>query len=279
MIGDVTELPADLDRSRPHVARMYDYFLGGTANFEADRAAAEGVIAAFPAMRSAARENRAFLGRTVRYLAGQAGIRQFLDIGAGLPTASNVHQVAQAVDPACRVVYVDNDPLVIEHGRTLLAAARPERPEPSRGQVAYVHADLRDPQAILDDPVTRDLLDFTQPVALLVLAVLHFFADDDRPGDLLATLLGALPPGSYLVSSQGTSQDAGEQANAGMTAMRHVGLTFVLRDSGDFARLAFSGLDLLDPGVVPVSEWRPDPGAVIPPRAEVGYYGAIARKA
>jgi hypothetical protein len=274
--ADVVISPTDapvpeFDTSRPHPARMYDCFLGGKDHFAADREAVDRVLAAFPSMRTAARENRAFLGRAVRYLAEQAGIRQFLDIGTGLPTASNVHEAAQGVAPSCRVVYVDNDPLVLAHARALLASG----PE---GRTAYIHADLRDPQAILDHPVTRDVLDFTRPVALMLVAILHFITDEDKPADIVATLLGGLPPGSYLVASHGTGEyDPAVGANA-MRANRESGIAFQLRDSGDFARLAFTGLELVPPGVVPVSEWRPNEDSPRPMPAEVSYYGGVGRK-
>ena len=192
------ELPTEIDTSRPHPARIYDYFLGGKDNFAADREVAEKVLASWPAIRIGARENRrSWPG--VRYLAGEAGIRQFLDIGTGLPTADNVHEVAQAVAPSARVVYVDNDPLVLAHARALLTSS----PE---GRTAYIHADLRDPAAILRDPATRDVLDFSQPVALMLVAVLHFLPDEDKPAEIVATLLDALPPGSYLVASHITGE-------------------------------------------------------------------------
>jgi hypothetical protein len=260
----------EIDTSRPHSARMYDYWLGGKDHFAADRGAADGVLAAFPSMRTAARENRAFLGRAVRYLAAEAGIRQFLDIGTGLPSAGNVHEVAQDVAPSSRIVYVDNDPLVLAHAQALLTSG----PE---GRTAYIHADLRDPQAILDHPVTRDVLDFTQPVALMLVAILHFIPDEDKPAEIVATLLDALPPGSYLVASHGTTEHDPSAADAGARTARAAGISIHLRDSGDFARLAFSGLELVPPGVVLVSEWRRDAGPN-PTPAEVGWYGGVARK-
>ena len=271
MSSAMDEPVPEIDTSRPHAARMYDYFLGGKDHFAADRVGGDHVLAAFPSMRTAARENRAFLGRAVRYLAEEAGIRQFLDIGTGLPTASNVHEVAQGITPASRVVYVDNDPLVLAHARALLASG----PE---GRTAYIHADLRDPQAILDHPVTRDVLDFTQPIALMLVAILHLIEDDDKPGDIVATLLDGLPPGSYLVASHGTAQHVPAAGVAATRALRESGVTFQLRDSEDFAQMAFTGLDLVPPGVVPVSEWRGKEKVPRPSLAEVGYYGGIGRK-
>jgi hypothetical protein len=273
-MGDLPTADApvpEIDTSRPHSARMYDYYLGGKDHFAADREAAAKVLAAFPSVRTASRENRAFLGRAVRYLAGQAGIRQFLDIGAGLPSAGNVHEVAQSVAPSSRVVYADNDPLVLTHARALLASG----PE---GRTAYIHADLRQPDKILIHPATRDVLDFTQPVALMLLAILHLIPDEDKPAEIVATLLDALPPGSYLVASHGTPEHDPSAAAGAARAFREAGIPFHLRDTGDFARLAFSGLELVPPGVVLVSEWRPEGTGPRPTPAEVGWYGGVARK-
>src|SRR3984957_12146454 len=176
------ELPPEIDPSRPHSARVYDYMIGGRNNFAADRETAAQVLRHSPSVRTAARENRAFLGRAVRYLAAEAGIRQFLDIGTGLPATGSVHEVAQSVDPSCRVVYADNDPLVLAHARALLASS----PE---GRTAYIHADARDPRAILDHPAVRGTLDFSRPVALMLVALLHFIPDEDKPAEIVATLL------------------------------------------------------------------------------------------
>jgi hypothetical protein len=202
----MSELPPEIDTSRPHSARVYDYMIGGKNNFAADRETAAQVLRHSPNAHTAARENRAFLGRAVRYLTAEAGIRQFLDIGTGLPTTGNVHQVAQAVTPSSRVVYVDNDPLVLAHARALLTSS----PE---GRTAYIQADLRDPKAILDDPATRDILDLGQPVALMLVAVLHFMPDEYQPAALIATLVDALPSGSYVVASHATSEHY-ERSNA-----------------------------------------------------------------
>jgi O-methyltransferase involved in polyketide biosynthesis len=249
---------------------MYDYYLGGENHFAADRETAELGLANWRAGRVAARENRAFLGRAVRFLTAEAGIRQFLDIGSGLPTTNNVHEVAQAVAPSSRVVYADNDPLVLAHARALLTSA----PE---GRTAYVQADLRDPQSILSGPAVREVLDFSQPVALMLVAVLHFVPDEFAPAQLLATLTGALPPGSYLVASHITAEHDPVGPAAGARAYRAAGLPAQLRDSGEFAQLAFAGLDLVPPGVVLVSEWRPDGSAPRPTPAEVSWYGGVAR--
>jgi S-adenosyl methyltransferase len=254
------------------MARIYDYFLGGKNHFAADRETADKILQANPTIRVAARENRAFLGRAVRYLAAEAGIRQFLDIGTGLPTTGNVHEVAQAVAPTSRVVYVDNDPLVLTHARALLNSA----PE---GRTAYIHADLREPRAILDDPATREVLDLSQPTALIMLATLHLVQDEDKPAEIIATLLDALPSGSYFVASHITMEHAGDAIAAGQSTMRSAGISAQARNSDEFARLAFSGLDLMPPGVVLVSEWRPEDDSPHPAAAEVNCYGGVGRKA
>jgi S-adenosyl methyltransferase len=250
---------------------MYDYLIGGKNHFAADRETAAEVLRNSPHVRIAARENRAFLGRTVRYLAGEAGIRQFLDIGTGLPTTDNVHEVAQAVAPSSRVVYVDNDPLVLAHARALLASS-------PRGQTAYIDADFRDPSSILSSPAVRDVLDFGQPVALMLVAILHFVPDEDTPGKVIATLLDALPAGSYLVASHLTTEHDPARTAAGQATMRGAGIAMQKRDADEFARIAFSGLDLVPPGVVLVSEWRPEGDGPRPAPAEVSCYGAVGRK-
>ena len=250
---------------------MYDYFLGGENHFAADRAAAAEVLRHSPSVRIAARENRAFLGRAVRYLTAEAGIRQFLDIGSGLPTADNVHNVAQAAAPSSRVVYADNDPLVLAHARALLDSA-------PAGRTGYIHGDLRDPAAILSDPVTRDVLDFGRPIGLILAAILHFVRDEDNPRQIIATLLDALPSGSYLVASHLTTEHDPAATGAGQHAMQRAGITMRKRNSAEFETLAFRGLDLVPPGVVLVSEWRADVSGSRPTPAEVNCYGGVARK-
>jgi hypothetical protein len=268
----VAEAPVpDVDVSRPHPARMYDYYLGGKNHYAADREVADKVLAGAPSARTGPRENRAFLGRAVRFLAAEAGVRQFLDIGTGLPTTDNVHEVAQRAVPSSRVVYVDNDPLVLAHARALLTSS----PE---GRTAYIQADLRDPAAILSSPVTTEVLDFSQPVALILAAILHFIPDEFRPADILATLVDALPSGSYLVASQVSMEDNPALIGNAMDAYRAAGLPAQARDSGDFARLAFAGLDLVPPGVVLVSEWRPETDGPRPAPAELSLYGGVGRK-
>jgi hypothetical protein len=265
------ELPPEIDTSRPHSARVYDYMIGGKNNFAADRETAAQVLRHSPNAHTAARENRAFLGRAVRYLTAEAGIRQFLDIGTGLPTTNSVHEVAQSVDPSCRIVYADNDPLVLAHARALLTSS----PE---GRTAYIHADARDPRAILDDPAVRDVLDFGQPVGLMLVALLHLIPDEDKPGEVVATLLDALPSGSYLAASHLTMEHDTDPAGGSLHAMLAGGITMQKRASDEFARLAFDGLDLVPPGVVLVSEWRRSSPGPRPAPAEVNCYGGVARK-
>jgi hypothetical protein len=264
--------PSEVDTSQPHSARMYDYFLGGKNHFAADREVADKILEAIPGVRTASRENRAFLGRAVRYLAAEEGIRQFLDIGTGLPATNSVHEVAQSVAPDSRVVYVDNDPLVLVHARALLTSS----PE---GKTAYIQADLRDPDAILSSPVVRSVLDFSKPVALMLVAVLHFIPYEGKPAELVATLLDALPHGSYLVASHVTAEHSQEMAAFAQRAQRSGGVASYPRDSDVFADIAFTGLDLVPPGVVLLSEWRREPDAgPLPPTNEVNGYCGVARK-
>jgi hypothetical protein len=263
--------PPGIDVSRPHPARIYDYFLGGKDNFAADRETAGQVLENWATVRTAVRENRAFLNRAVRFLAEEAGIRQFLDIGTGLPSASNVHEVAQAVAPECRVVYVDNDPIVLAHARALLTS------DP-RGACAYIDADLHDPDAILNHPATRGTLDFSQPIALMLVAVLHFIPDADEPRRMVQALVDALAPGSYFTASHATDEHNKEQLAGAGRAYSDRGISGALRTAEEFSQLAFTGLDLVEPGVVLVSDWRPEADRVRPMPAEVSTYGGVARK-
>ena len=269
---DAAPQAAGIDITRPHPARIYDYGIGGKNHFAVDRAVADQVLAAMPGARTVARENRRFLGRAVQFLAAEAGIRQFLDIGSGLPATDNVHEVAQRVDPSCRVVYVDNDPSVLPHARALLASA-------PQGRTGYFTGDLRKPEPILADPVTRDILDFSKPIALVLVSVLPFLVDDDKPAEILSTLVGALPPGSYLAATHTTAEHDPDGWEGTKRAYSGAGIQGQVRDSGDFARLAFSGLELVPPGVVLVSEWRPGEPGPRPLPAEVSCYGGVGRKA
>ena len=260
-----------INMAKPHAARVYDFYLGGKDHFAADRETGQALMRVVPTIRAAARENRAFLGRAVRFLVAEAGIRQFLDIGTGLPSANNVHEVAQGLVPSCRVVYVDNDPIVLAHARALLTSS----PE---GKTAYIQADLREPGKILGDPVTRQTLDFTQPIGLMLVAVLHFVPDAEQPRRIVDTLLGALPSGSYLAATHVTAEhDPDTLAGAGR-AYRERGLTGQIRTADEFAEVAFRGLEMVDPGLTLVSEWRPRGAGPRPMASEVNTYGGVARK-
>ena len=245
---------AGLDTSVAHPARVYDYWLGGKDNFAADREAAERVLAVAPGLRYRVRANRAFLGRATRYLAAEAGLRQFLDIGTGIPAAGNTHEVAQRVAPDARVVYVDNDPIVLLHAQALLRST----PE---GATDYLQADLRDPGTILDRAAA--LLDFGQPVAVMLLGVLHLIQDDEDPWGIVARLMAAMPPGSYLTISHPAIDIHQSQANAQRVYNERVATPQTLRTREQVARF-FAGLELVDPGLVQVHQWRPDPGDFAP---------------
>ena len=255
--------PPSFDTTVSHPARTYNYWLGGKDNYEADRVIGDQVMASVPAIRQIARANRAFLRRAVQHLAGEAGIRQFLDIGTGLPTADNTHEVAQRVAPESRVVYVDNDPIVLAHARALLDST----PD---GTTAYIQADARDPEAILRE--AAQTLDFSQPVAVMVVAVLHFIPDADDPAGVIARLVDGVAPGSYLTISASTTDIDTErmtQAASEFNAQR-VAAQFHPRPRAEIARF-FAGVDLIDPGLVPVDRWRaPADGNAIPMYAGVG---------
>ena len=252
---------------RAHPARVYDYLLGGKDNFAVDRAAAEEGLKANPNAATAPRQNRAFLRRTVHWLAAEAGIRQFLDIGTGLPTSPNVHEVAQSVDPAARIVYVDNDPIVLTHARALLTSS-------SQGHTACIDSSLSDVERILAG--AKENLDLSRPVGLLLFAILHFFEDQADPYGIVRELLAALPSGSYLVLSHITA-DYEPERWAGFTAvMRKQGIPTQLRSQAEVARF-FDGLDLVDPGVVPILQWRPTEPTDLTD-AQVALYGGVGRK-
>ncbi|AHH19262.1 S-adenosyl methyltransferase family protein [Nocardia nova SH22a] len=263
--------PPGIDVSTPHPARRYDYWLGGKDNFEADRASAEAVAEAFPSVQIAALENRAFLRRAVGHLAADTGIRQFLDLGAGLPTAGNVHEIAQSVAPESRIVYVDNDPIVALHARSLLDSA----PE---GATVYLEADARDPRRILTHPDVSATLDLSRPVALIMLAVMHFFTDEDRPYEVVRELVDALAPGSYLVMSHATSDHLSQEDLADSEeANKRSGIPFRLRSTAEF-RPFFTGLELVDPGIVSIINWPTESHRAHPRPEAVSMLGAVARK-
>jgi len=237
----------DFDTSVPHIARVYDYWLGGKDNFAADRELGEQALQAYPKLVFSVRANRAFLARAVRFLAAEAGIRQFLDIGTGIPTADNTHEVAQRVAPESRIVYVDNDPIVLLHAQALLTS----KPE---GVCAYVDADLRDPDAIL--AAAADTLDFSQPVAVMLLAILQF-ASDDKVNAIMRRLIEGCAPGSFVTLSHPAS-DIDAEPHGEMVRRMNQSLTehATLRDRAAVTRL-FAGLELVEPGVVRAPEWRP----------------------
>lgn len=261
--------PIDLMIDRPHSARMYDYFLGGKTNFEADRVAGDAVIAGFPTMPLAARGNRAFMRRAVAYAAGE-GIGQFLDIGTGIPTEPNLHQVVQAINPAARIVYVDNDPIVLAHAAALLTS------DPA-GAVSYVHADAREPAAILAADELVSLLDPSRPVAVSIFALMHFL-DDVAGQALVDTLLDAVPSGSFLMLSQST-HDVGGPGQAATEKYRAAGIRAWPRSRTQLMELFLGGLDLVDPGITFVHRWRPTPSHfALPADSDISLYAAVARK-
>ena len=257
----------DVNTGVTHPARVYDYWLGGKDNFAADREAGDQAVQAYPDLVVAVRANRAFLGRVVRYLAAEAGIRQFLDIGTGIPTANNTHEVAQSIASDSRIVYADNDPMVLAHARALLRS----KPE---GATAYLEADLRDVPKILDGAAR--ILDFTQPIALMLVAVLQYIPDDDDPYRIVSELLAAVPPGSHLVISHPASDINTEQVAESMQRYneRAVGQA-TPRTHNDMARF-FAGTELLSPGVVPVPDWRPETPAA--DTASIAMWSGVGRK-
>ncbi len=240
--------PPGIDTSRAHPARVYDYWLGGKDNFAADREAAELALQAYPQLAQAVQANRKFLARAVRYLTGEAGVRQFLDVGTGIPAADNTHQVAQREAPDSRIVYVDNDPIVLLHARALLKST-------PQGACDYIQADLRNPGEIL--AAAERTLDFGKPVALMLLAILQFISDDEDPYTLVSRLLAALPSGSYLVISHPTDDfNPNRQGESIQRYNERVADQATLRGHDETARF-FDGLELAEPGVVAVSKWRP----------------------
>lgn len=264
--------PADrIDTESAHSARIYDYILGGRDYYPADKEAGDAMCREWPALPVHMRANRDFMHRAVRYLAAEAGVRQFLDIGTGIPTSPNLHEIAQEVAPDSRVVYVDNDPIVLTLSQGLLAST----PE---GRTAYVEADMRDPAAILRAPELRGTLDLRQPVALTVIAIVHFVLDEDDAYGIVRRLLEPLPPGSYLAMSVGTADFA--PAEVGRVAREYAarGMPMRLRTQPE-AEQFFDGLDLVDPGVVQVHKWHPDGAGTETIRDEdIAMYGAVARK-
>jgi hypothetical protein len=259
-----SEVPANIRTDIPHPARVYDYWLGGKDNFAADRALGERALELVPFMRVYARANRQFLVRSVRFLC-DAGIRQFLDIGAGLPTSPNVHEIAQQADPDARVVYVDNDPMVFLHAEALMAKG---------DHTAVVRADMRDADEVLAQ--AGRVIDFSQPAALMFVACLHHVEDDDDPAGLVARYLEAMAPGSYLVLSHATDEFAPEGFRQGAIDAKKQGMVVATRDKAGILRI-FNGTDLVDPGLVLVSYWRPDSDELDPNADRVMAYGGVSR--
>jgi len=258
----------EIDTTVPHIARIYNYWLGGKDNFAVDREAAEKVMRATPAILPGVRANRAFLGRAVRYLAAEAGTRQFLDIGTGIPSANNTHEVAQAAAPDSRVVYVDNDPIVLTHARALLTSVT--------GTTAYLDADVRDPATILSGAAAT--LDFGEPVAVMLIAIMHCVPDEDDPYGIVRRLMDAVPAGSYLVLSQPAKDMVPEksaEAEASLSQAMRQKVQF--RTHAEVSRF-FDGLELLEPGVVHLPVWRPDT-PVAPDDPVTAMWGGVARKA
>jgi len=266
--GAEREVP-QFDTTVAHIARVYNYWLGGKDHFAADRVAGDETVQGYPDMLSSVRANRAFLRRAVRYLAVEGGIRQFLDVGTGLPSADNTHEVAQAVAPQSRVVYVDNDPVVLAHARALLTSG----PE---GATGYLDADARDAGTILAE--AAKLLDFSQPVGVMLVAILQFIEDKDDPYGIVARLMEAVPPGSYMVVSHPPS-DMQRLAPGLAEALAKLSQAMVQRvtpRSREQVTRFFNGVDLVEPGVVPIQQWRPD--SDLEAAARAGMWGGVGRK-
>lgn len=269
-VDDEERFPAwVLEPHVPNVARMYDYYLGGKDNFAADRAAADRVVKAMPNVLAFTRANRRFLSRVVTLLAGQ-GIRQFLDIGSGLPTQENVHEIAHRAAADSRVVYVDNDPVVLAHARALLA---------NNPRTAVAQADLREPGNIIQDPDVRGMLDFDQPIALLMLAILHFVPDEADPPGIVATLREALAPGSYIAITHGhggtVSKEVEKQVRG---AYRNTAARDIIPRTPEQVLGYFEGMEVLEPGLVPVEAWRPAEGPVPIDMTKPGFFAVVGRK-
>jgi hypothetical protein len=263
--------PRGVDPAVPNVARTYDYFLGGKDNYAADREAGERILRASPEVRAALRANRSFLGRVARFLAGEAGISQFVDLGTGLPTAQNVHQVAQAVSPSARVVYVDNDSVVLAHARAMLADDE---------NTTVVGADLRRPAEVLADPELRRLVDLDRPAAVLMMAVLHFVSEAEDAPAIVARYRDALAPGSYLAMSLGTTDGVDPDKIAGAQRVyRGASAQLTYRSRAQIERL-LDGFDLVEPGLVRLPDWRPDSAAAARSEQQGSEWllGAVGRK-
>ncbi|MBB2949029.1 SAM-dependent methyltransferase [Actinoplanes lutulentus] len=261
-------VPAGIDVNRPSAARVYDYFLGGAHNFAVDRALAEQIASMTPNIGETMRSNRVFLRRAVRFLAGQ-GVRQFLDIGSGIPTAGNVHEIALEAAPGSTVVYVDIDPVAVEHSRAILSGV---------GGTGVICADVRDADRIIAESEKLGLIDFTEPVAVLLAGVLHFVPDSDDPGAAVAALRDALVPGSFLLISHATGDGQPPEVIEAQRLSSRTGTEIALR-TGEQVTAYFSGFDLVEPGLVFIPQWRPDAQDPVDEHPErVGAYAGVARK-
>lgn len=257
------------DPSVPNVARIYDYLLGGKDNFASDRAAAEKLKSLIPGAATACRQNRYFLQRVVRYLTGTASISQFIDIGSGLPTMENVHEIAQRINPSASVIYVDNDPLVLSHARALL--------QDGSDHVYVVNADLRCPGDILNNEDVRGMIDFAQPIAVLMFAVMHFVSDDEQPGEIIRQFAGVMAPGSYLALSHITGDEVGEEESEEAVRVYEQTSAPVTPRSHDEIMRFFDGMELVPPGLVNIDEWPIEyPEYVTTTTARQLIYGGVA---
>jgi len=261
--------PPVIDTSTAHMARVYDYLLGGKDNYLPDKEAAEQLLKIVPSLPETVRQNRLFMQRLTRYLAAEEGIGQFLDVGTGIPTSPNLHEIAQQVNPAARVVYVDNDPIVLAHAHARLTSA-------PLGRVAYIHADLRETQSVLNAPDLMATLDLSRPVGLFILSTLHIIPDADEARELLSSYVAPLASGSFVALSVAVSDGLSPEASDGaISVLSDRGISILRRTSAEFGTL-FEGLELIEPGVVPVNQWRPDdPEAEL---AQVDLYCGVARK-
>ncbi|MFG3031372.1 SAM-dependent methyltransferase [Streptomyces sp. NPDC048253] len=269
MTGQDPTGAVEIDTSKPHPARMYDWYLGGKDNYPVDEAMGRQMLALDPRVPVMARVNRAFMHRSARWLATN-GVRQFLDVGTGIPTEPNLHQVAQRIAPDARVVYCDNDPIVLAHAAALLRST-------SEGATEYLQADVRDPDAIIAG--AGKILDLSRPVALSLVALLHFVSDEDGAHELVDRLLAALPSGSYLMMTHATADFSPEESAAATAKLKAAGVTLALRSREEFTRF-FDGLDLVEPGVAVVPEWHPELGEPVPGQDDgvIPGYGAVGRK-
>ncbi|MBW8804416.1 MAG: SAM-dependent methyltransferase [Catenulisporales bacterium] len=260
----------DLRMDVPHSARVYDYLIGGKTNFEADRIAAHASVEAWPSLPISMRTTRSFMHRVVRHLTEKHGVRQFLDIGTGIPTSPNLHEVAQAIAPEARVAYVDNDPIVLTHARALMSST-------AEGRTCYLDADFRDPESIIDDPKLRDVIDFTRPVALSLIAIVHFVLDEHDPQGIVRRFMDALAPGSYLALTVFTGDTDPEGVGGVSREYNARGIPLQVRDKAE-TEAFFKGYELLDPGVTLVHHWHPDADAEPIRDQDIAMYAGVAVK-